>query len=521
MRILVFVQKEELEEKRKKALDQGRQVAYDGTWRDADPVQVQKRLDAGEPHTIRFKAPLNKVVGINDKIRGRVEWDVQSTIGDFILVRSSGVPVYNFVVAVDDALMGISTVVRAEEHLTNTVRQLLVLEALGFPPPEYAHASLILGSDRSKLSKRHGATSCGQFKEQGYLADAMINYLALLGWNDGTDKEVYSRNELIQAFELDRVVPSPAMFDNNKLIWLNGQHLRALSLDRLAPMLKPFLYKKGMIPKCGEDHFAATEFFLAAARLGQPKADLLTQVADVAAAALSYPLIETMNSAVGNKQLNNLLDDDFASFAATIVAEFDAGRAPDFLYQAEIMGTETRSMLIKAWIDHLGTITGRSKKRLFMPARLALTGRLAGPDVPAQLETLQAAVNAQIEFDDLLPFDLRMATLQKWCHDQNAVPISSKGRGPTALAPGQASPSPEVTATREELLAATMTDSPPEKPISFEDFKKLRQVYEKNRPVLEDDRDMYDALVAAYLKILRKRASSMKKLKSKEQQQNE
>ena len=108
------------------------------------------------------------------QVRGRVEWDVQATIGDFILLRSSGVPVYNFCVAVDDALMGVTTVVRAEEHLTNTVRQLLVLGALGFTAPEYAHASLILGSDKSKLSKRHGATSCGQFREKGYLPDAMV-----------------------------------------------------------------------------------------------------------------------------------------------------------------------------------------------------------------------------------------------------------------------------------------------------------------------------------------------------------
>ena len=200
-----FCTEEELEEKRTRAKMAGSQVAYDGTWRDADPEQVQKNLAAGLPHTYRFKVPRGEVVGIDDnvlslslgsskkssclvspQVRGRVEWDVQATIGDFILLRSSGVPVYNFCVAVDDALMGVSTVVRAEEHLTNTVRQLLVLRALGFAAPEYAHASLILGSDKSKLSKRHGATSCTQFREKGYLPDAMVllpsaHQLSLLG----------------------------------------------------------------------------------------------------------------------------------------------------------------------------------------------------------------------------------------------------------------------------------------------------------------------------------------------------
>jgi glutamyl-tRNA synthetase len=161
-----FCTEEELDAKRQAAEASGSAVAYDGTWRDADPAEVQRRMDAGEPFTYRFKVPKGKVVSIDDLVRGRISWDVEATLGDFILLRSNGVPVYNFCVAVDDAMMGITTVARAEEHLTNTVRQVLVLEALGFPMPEYAHCSLILGEDRSKLSKRHGATSCDQFRQQ-------------------------------------------------------------------------------------------------------------------------------------------------------------------------------------------------------------------------------------------------------------------------------------------------------------------------------------------------------------------
>ena len=160
---------------------------YDGTWRDADPDVVSENIASGMPYTVRFKVPPGARVVIDDAVRGTVSWDAEATVGDFILLRSSGVPVYNFCVAVDDAAMGITTVIRAEEHLTNTLRQGLILDALGAPRPRYAHCSLILGEDRQKLSKRHGATSCNQFRLNGFLPDAMVNYLALLGWNNGSD----------------------------------------------------------------------------------------------------------------------------------------------------------------------------------------------------------------------------------------------------------------------------------------------------------------------------------------------
>ena len=207
-----FCSEEELDTKRAAAEAAGLDPKYDGTWRDADPAEIQKKLDNGDEYTVRFKVPPGKVVYIDDIVRGRVTWDAEASLGDFIIMRSNGMPVYNFCVAVDDANMKISHVIRAEEHLTNTLRQLLVLEALGVRPPTYAHCSLILGSDRSKLSKRHGATSLSQFSAQGFLPDAMMNYLANLGWNDGTDKEIYSPKELVEAFDLNRIIKSPSMF---------------------------------------------------------------------------------------------------------------------------------------------------------------------------------------------------------------------------------------------------------------------------------------------------------------------
>ncbi|KAJ1418649.1 hypothetical protein B484DRAFT_317370, partial [Ochromonadaceae sp. CCMP2298] len=233
-----YCSEEELEAKKAAAEEKGEDPKYDGTWRDADPALVAQKVSENAPHTVRFKIPPGKVVSIDDKVRGRVTWDANQALGDFIILRSNGFPVYNFCVAVDDADMQITHVVRAEEHLSNTLRQMLVLEALGFKPPTYAHCSLILGQDRAKLSKRHGATSVAQFSQQGFVPDAMVNYLANLGWNDGTDKEIYTPAELAQAFSLDRIVKSSAVFDMDKLRWINAQHLRLLSAEALEPLVQ-------------------------------------------------------------------------------------------------------------------------------------------------------------------------------------------------------------------------------------------------------------------------------------------
>lgn len=190
--------------------------------------------------------PKNKYFEIDDVVRDEVGWDAEATVGDFILLRSNGIPVYNFCVAVDDALMGVTTVIRAEEHLTNTLRQGLILEALGYPIPQYAHLSLVLGEDRSKLSKRHGATSLDQFRTEGFLPEAMMNYLSLLGWNDGTEKEIFSPQELIESFSLERITKSPAIFDMTKLRWVNAQHLRQLPTPELTAMLRSRLVEAGV-----------------------------------------------------------------------------------------------------------------------------------------------------------------------------------------------------------------------------------------------------------------------------------
>lgn len=468
-----FCTEEELEAKRIAAKMAGSQNAYDGTWRDASVAEVQRLLAIKMPHTYRFRTPKGKVVGVDDKVRGHIEWDVQATIGDFILLRSNGVPVYNFCVAVDDALMGISTVVRAEEHLTNTVRQLLVLEALGFEQPSYAHASLILGSDKSKLSKRHGATSCGQFRERGYLPDAMINYLALLGWNDGTDKEVYSRQELIETFDLSRVTASPAMFDNAKLRWLNGQHLRAMPIAELIPLVADYSRASGLLQDDVDSSALVTPFITAAVSAAQCKAELVTDIVDLTRATLTYPLLETIGAqdVAPCKTTAKVLDDDFVAFTLVLLDSYDASEAPEFVYNAK-MAADANTTTALEWLQGIGDVLNRTKKSFLMSARLALTGKITGVDVPSQLKIIQCATHAGCSDETLVSIAQRMAILRAYaanassCHEYNV--------GSSSV--GSASHSPPDLAT----------------------FSKLRQVYESNRRTASDDTAMFEILRSAY-----------------------
>lgn len=371
-----FCTEDELERKRVQAEREGLPPQYDGTWRDADPEEVKRRIDAGQPYTVRFKVPPGSRVVIDDAVRGKVAWDADATVGDFILLRSSGVPVYNFCVAVDDALMGVSTVIRAEEHLTNTLRQVLILRALGFQTPQYAHCSLILGADRSKLSKRHGATSVTQFREEGYLPVAMINYLATLGWNDGTEKEIYTVEELIHAFEINRITKSPAMFDGDKLRYINGQHLRALPTEQLEQLVVAEWKRSGVFANSIQP---GTPLSTAAVALVRGSLELVNDANTEMTAVFSYPLEKTLTSGEADELLE---DGGFKELADIVLRDFDAGDMP--------IGADAEEHIAKwkKWVKAHGKACGRKGKRLYHPLRLALTGKMSGPDVGQILEVL-------------------------------------------------------------------------------------------------------------------------------------
>jgi len=220
-----FCTDEDLERKREAAIAAGRAQHYDGTCRNLTPEEVAARRAQEIRETVRFKVPAD-VVSFDDAVRGAMDLDTDM-VGDFVILRSNGLPTYNFAAACDDHDMRITHVIRGEEHLPNTLRQMLVYNALGAKPPIFAHVPLILAEDRSKLSKRHGASSVGELRAQGILPSAAVNYLVLLGWSHPKEKEVLTREEMIETFTIKRINKSAAVFDPKKLAWMNGQHLRA------------------------------------------------------------------------------------------------------------------------------------------------------------------------------------------------------------------------------------------------------------------------------------------------------
>lgn len=231
---------EELEQRRQEALAQGKTPKYDGRCRN-----ITEPIPADKPSAVRFKMPQEGQTVVNDLIRGVVEFE-NSQLEDLIIMRSDGTPTYNFVVVVDDIDMEITHIIRGDDHLNNTPKQIHIYKAFGWEPPAFGHLPMILGADKTRLSKRHGATSVMAYKDMGYLPDALVNYLVRLGWSYG-DQEVFTREELIKYFSLENIGKSAAVFNPEKLLWLNSQYIIKEDAKNLADMAIPFLIKKGII----------------------------------------------------------------------------------------------------------------------------------------------------------------------------------------------------------------------------------------------------------------------------------
>ena len=334
-----YCSEEELDARRKQAEAEGRPPHYDlRCWID--------RRDDDAPHAIRFHVPEDGDVTIHDHIRGEITWRKES-LGDFILIRSDGFPTYNFCVVVDDHDMAITHVIRAEEHLTNTHRQVLIYRAMGWDVPQFAHVSLILGQDRTKLSKRHGATSVSAYAEDGYLPEAMVNYLTLLGWSSPDGLDVFSREYAIANFSLERVNAAPAVFDPQKFEWLNGQYVHAMSASALAPLVRPFFdvpWLEEGIEVVKTSVHRLTEF-----------AGALSFVRDYTPPAIDR------------------------AFASALAAELREHGAP------------VDEPSYKAMVERLKVSTGAKGKALFMPLRLAVTGSEHGPELVRVIPLLQRA----------------------------------------------------------------------------------------------------------------------------------
>lgn len=229
---------EELEERRQQAMKEGKPPRYDRRCRE-----IKETLN--KPFAIRFKMPLEGETVVDDLVKGKVTFK-NSEIEDLVILRSDGTPTYNFCVVVDDFEMGITHVIRGEDHLNNTPKQIHIYHALGMNPPEFAHIPMILGTDRARLSKRHGATSVLSYRDEGYLSDALVNFLARLGWSYG-DKEIFTREELIKYFNLEQVGKANAIFNAEKLLWLNSEYIKLTPEEKLLELVKPFLIKEGYL----------------------------------------------------------------------------------------------------------------------------------------------------------------------------------------------------------------------------------------------------------------------------------
>jgi glutamyl-tRNA synthetase len=350
------------------ALAEGRPPKYVGRCRQIAKQEAHRRVDQGEPAVVRFRVPEGREVAFDDLVRGRVTFSTE-VVGDPVLLRSDGVPAYNYAVVIDDALMGITHVVRGEDHISNTPRQLLLYEAFGWTPPVFAHVSLVMGPDHSPLSKRHGATSVAEFRARGYLPEALTNYLALLGWSPGEGEELVPLEAMAARFRLEDVGQSAGVFDVEKLAWVNRHYLKAAAPARLAALAAPYLRDKGWLL----EPTAAARAFLAEA---------------VSTAAASVDRLE---------QIPSRLAFLFAYSAERTLA------VPEVRAEAE-----AASGVIEALADELGTIgpmvdrdsfraaagrvrerTGQKGKALFHPIRLALTGEPEGLELDLAVPAIE------------------------------------------------------------------------------------------------------------------------------------
>lgn len=259
---------EELDAKREQAMKEGRKPKYDGTCRDRDTAPVDR------PFVVRFRAPHEGATSFDDQIKGVISFPNEE-LDDLIIQRSDGTPTYNFCVVIDDAIMKITTVIRGDDHVNNTPRQVQLYEALGFPVPQFAHVPMILGSDKARLSKRHGATSVIAYRDMGFLPEALTNYLVRLGWSHGDD-EIFSREEMVAKFDIANVGRSASVFSPDKLLWLNAHYIKTGDPQRLAELLTPFLKERGVDPAAGGPALASAITTL------QERARTMIEMADAA-----------------------------------------------------------------------------------------------------------------------------------------------------------------------------------------------------------------------------------------------
>lgn len=374
---LCFCSEEDLQREREKAMAKGGQPIYSGKCRNLDPEEAKRRRETGEPCAIRLKIPEHPI-RFHDMVHGNVEFS-NEVVSDPIILRSNGMPVYNYVVVIDDALMKITHVIRGDDHLSNTPKQVALYEALAWPVPEFAHLSTILGGDRERLSKRHGATSIASFRDMGVLPEALTNYLALLGWApSGGTREIFSLPELVKEFSLERITPSAAVFDMEKLYWLNRQYMKQAAPERINALALPY-YTRMLAHKneAWNASPAVLEWLGKVTQLYVPYIDRLEQLPERAAPVFQY--------------------DAGAALAAPDNAEVLAWphtgavltRFIVKILDPELNTGQVTPEQFKKIVNEVKAETGVKGKELYHPIRIVITGSHSGPDFDKLIPILE------------------------------------------------------------------------------------------------------------------------------------
>lgn len=356
-----FCSKDTLDADRRDAVAQGRPVLYAGRCRELDPADSARRVAAGEPAALRFRVPRDREVAFTDAVRGEIRFHTD-VIGDPVLVRAEGGPAYNFAVVVDDAMMKTTHVVRGEDHISNTPRQILLYEALGYQTPVFAHLSLVMGSDHTPLSKRHGATSVAEFRGKGYLPEALVNYLALVGWSPGHDEELLPVDELARRFSLDAVGVSAGVFDEAKLAWVNRHYLKTADPIRLAGLVATHFRQAGLAFTPSADALA---FLASAMPMVSESVDRLDQVPS----RLGFLFVFSPEATLADGATGAEMRSDGARAVVRALA--------DALQPAPRLDRER----FRAVAADVRGRTGQKGRSLFHPIRVALTGRAEGPEL--------------------------------------------------------------------------------------------------------------------------------------------
>lgn len=352
-----FCSAEDLEKQREKQRALKQPFYYARTCRDIPPEEAKKRVEAGEKYSVRIKLPASGPITVHDMIHGDVTFDFNQ-FDDFVIMKTNGIPTYNFAVVVDDHMMHITHVLRAEEHLSNTPKQIVLYEALGYEVPQFGHMPMILAPDRSKLSKRHGATSVEEFRDKGYVHQAIINYLTLLGWAPGNDQEIFTLEDTVKAFDFSKMSKKAAVYDVKKLTWLNGQYLSSLPLREIADASVPFFKKAGLI----DDNYlpAHQEYFDHLVDVVRVRVKTLEEVADA--------------SAYFFKDVESYDEKGAAKFFKPEAAEL-LQKCYDALAALEVFDLKTTEDAYNKLAEDLGLSLGK----VIHPTRLALTGRTFSP----------------------------------------------------------------------------------------------------------------------------------------------